>query len=134
MPLDEHAWMLMLPTAILSVLTFTVYFAYRIYCLVIAQRTIQPANALGLAWFFLAIEFLIFGVSQFINHEVKPGSNLTLFFPQLAHSSLSCSEALLFGSQNVHSSVYHGTNLKMSLQSISSSHAAGKTPMSCSTL
>jgi len=62
MPLDDHAWMLMPPTAMLSVLTFTAYFAYRIYCLVIAQQTIQPANALGLAWFFLAIEFLIFGV------------------------------------------------------------------------
>jgi hypothetical protein len=61
MPLDSHAWMLMPPTAMLSVLTFTAYFAYRIYCLVIAQETIQPANALGLAWFFLAIEFLIFG-------------------------------------------------------------------------
>lgn len=62
MQLDHHAWMLMPPTAILSVLTFTAYFAYRIYCLVKAQETIQPSNALGLAWFFLAIEFLIFGV------------------------------------------------------------------------
>jgi hypothetical protein len=69
MPLDNHAWMLMPPTAMLSVLTFTAYFAYRIYCLVIAQQTIQPANALGLAWFFLAIELLIFGVSSY---EVQP--------------------------------------------------------------
>jgi hypothetical protein len=71
MPLDNHAWMFMPPTAILSVLTFTAYFAYRIYCLVIAQQTIQPANALGLAWFFLAIEFLIFGTYLYLLHEVK---------------------------------------------------------------
>ena len=61
MPLDDHAWIFMPPTAILSVLTFTAYFAYRVYCLVIAQQTIQPANALGLAWFFLAVEILTFG-------------------------------------------------------------------------
>lgn len=59
--LNDHSWMFMPPTAILSVLTFTAYFAYRIYCLVIAQQTIQPANALGLAWFFLAVEILTFG-------------------------------------------------------------------------
>jgi len=64
MLLDDHVWMLMPPTAILSVLTFTAYFAYRIYCLVIAQQTIQPANALGLAWFFLAVEILTFGESS----------------------------------------------------------------------
>lgn len=61
MQLDVQAWRLMPPTAILSVLTFTAYFAYRIYCLVIAQETVEPSNALGLAWFFVAIEFLIFG-------------------------------------------------------------------------
>jgi D-alanyl-lipoteichoic acid acyltransferase DltB (MBOAT superfamily) len=72
MPLDDHAWIFMPPTAILSVLTFTAYFAYRIYCLVIAQQTIQPANALGLAWFFLAIEFLIFGTYSYLLDEVKP--------------------------------------------------------------
>jgi hypothetical protein len=64
MLLDDHVWMFMPPTAILSVLTFTAYFAYRIYCLVIAQQTIQPANALGLAWFFLAVEILTFGESS----------------------------------------------------------------------
>jgi hypothetical protein len=75
MPLHDHAWMFMSPTAILSVLTFTAYFVYRIYCLVVAQQTIQPANALGLAWFFLAIEFLIFGTYLWLFNEAKPGPN-----------------------------------------------------------
>ena len=66
------------PTAMLSVLTFTAYFAYRIYCLVIAQETIQPANALGLAWFFLAIEFLIFGAYLCTDCEFNFGSTLTI--------------------------------------------------------
>lgn len=61
MQLYHHAWMLMPPTAILSVLTFTAYFVYRIYCLVKAQEIVEPSSALGLAWFFLAVEFLIFG-------------------------------------------------------------------------
>ena len=117
MALDEHAWMFMPPTAVLSVLTFTAYFAYRIYCLVIAQQTIQPANALGLAWFFLAIEFLIFGLCLSTLHK---RTDLTFHALQHLHSFLYSSEASPSDSQNDHNSVFHGLSPKMSLQSMSS--------------
>jgi hypothetical protein len=133
MPLDNHAWMLMPPTAMLSVLTFTAYFAYRIYCLVIAQQTIQPANALGLAWFFLAIEFLIFGVYSYDLQTIIE-LRLTLHELQLPRNFLYCSEASHSASRSDHSSASHGNDLKMFLQWILSSRAAERTLTSCSTL
>ena len=131
MPLDNHAWMLMPPTAMLSVLTFTAYFAYRIYCLVIAQQTIQPANALGLAWFFLAIEFLIFGAYPCtIIFELR----LTLYVLQLPHNFLYYSEASPSDNPSAHSSAYHGNDLKTFLPLTLSSRAAARTSTFCSTL
>ena len=62
MDFDNLCWFFVSPTAAFSAATFVAYFAYRIFCLVAAQQDIKPADALGLAWFFLVVEFLIFGM------------------------------------------------------------------------